>query len=810
MYYLNPDCLSEEALSDRRGYCGVKIERMRAGPFFQSDPILLTLAADQRFGALNPDLDAVWQLSLNPNGPLFLETSFGLLVERFRVFPVFLVNNKAIAEISAFLSPPRVDQIFSNYASISCAPSEGLQARCEYWAAESASLLARITLTNTSEAPLNLGLQSTADLCPREGTLGMRAATFGYQPFLAGTSGRLIIALAQAGDSQPVNSPYPALQKVVELAPGQSFSTYVRCCAGFEQKSLEKKVFEAHPEKWDAEIARLSLRHQADLLRVTTPQADWDAVFLSAQNQAFQLLARGENETAPISYLEHRSPEQSYAQRPNGKDSSAVLKPPLNALPLYQLCQVLLPAQAQAAASIFTQRMTTLPDCSRLPVNARKVLPFPCLCSNALKIFLQSRDREILASVYERLRQYTLAWFDEAHDLDQDGLPEWLTVAQTGWENHPSFNFLNPHRLYTWITSVENLGLCQLMLRELDALEQIARVLDDDRTVSIANALNLRLSTSLERIRTDLPDASCWDRDTHLSTPECMYYEGPFAEIPKPLKLDPPSRVNVKLIFCAYVNKPGCLALRGTGLDGELLEEHIDAGEILRLPDCLALTSSAVFANLESLSAPDLDERTWIQLYACDLTLKDIGWYLGWQAPPPAEESLERDQNLEESPFASYPFGLPEVVEEKAAQLSTQVVNPAWNTFILEHLIQSGAKKEASELFANLMRGAASVLSKEHTFYEAWKSTDALPAGRHGAAAGLVPLQAFLELAGIRVLAPDKVQITGEYPFDWPLIVRYQGLEIVREGKNSAITMPDGTVFHHFGSQPKTFQGERA
>jgi len=265
----------------------------------------------------------------------------------------------------------------------------------------------------------------------------------------------------------------------------------------------------------------------------------------------------------------------------------------------------------------------------------------------------------------------------------------------------------------------------------------------------------------------------------------------------------------MKIIFSAFINKPGFLSLLGTGMNGEFQEERVEAGEILRLPDCLALTSSRVFARLESISAPDLDERTWTQLYTSDLTLRDVGWFLGWQAPTQPESGQAEDQSPEQSVFDAYPFGLPDVLEENLAGPSNQVVNPVWNTLVLEHLIQSGAKKEARELFVSLMRGAAAVLKKEHAPFEAWRSAAALPAGRRGAAAGLIPIQAFLELAGIRIASPDKLQITGEYPFEWPLTVRYQGLEIVREGKNSTITMPDGTVFHHFGSQPKTFQSER-
>ncbi|MEL7646247.1 MAG: hypothetical protein AAGU04_08290 [Anaerolineaceae bacterium] len=782
---------------------------MSSGPFFNSDPILLTLAADQRFGALNPQLDAVWQLSLNPNGPIALETSFGLLVERFRIFPVFLVNNKTISEINAYLSPPRVDAISSNYVNLTCSPAEGVQARVEFWAAESDSLLMRFTLTNTGTAAQNLGIQSAADLCPREGSLGMNPTARNYQAYLLGSSGSFCVAVAHAEPAQAVTSPYPALQRGADLAPGESFAVLLRCCAGFDKTLLEKKLFQAYPENWDAQMARLSILQQADLLRVSTPYADWDAVILSAQNKAFQLLARTEGKPEALLYLDSRSPDNSYAQRADRKDPSALLQPPFEALSLYQLSQALLPIQAQTAAKLFSYKLVTLPDCSRLPVNAREVLPFPCLCANALSIFLQTGDRSFLSSVYARLRQYTLAWFNQEHDLDQDGLPEWLTFSQTGWHNHPSFNFLNTHGHFTWVTSVENLGLGCLLARELDALEQIARVLEDEETSAQTSALKQKLSARLEQIRGELPEASTWDRDTHLSTPHKLFFEGAFADIPRELVFEPPSRVNLKLILSAFTNKPGFLSLLGSGPDGMQLEERIEAGEILRLADSLALTSNQVFARLDSVRAPDLDEKTWTQLYAADLTLRDVGWYLGWPPTVYPENSQPDEQNEDENAFQAYPYGLPEIIAEPAGEHALQLVNPAWNTLVLEHLIQIGAKEQACALFTNLLRGAAGVLKKEHAQFEAWRSADNQPAGRRGAAAGLIPLQAFLDLAGVRVLAPDKVQITGEYPFAWPLTLRYQGLEITRDGKNSTITMPDGTVFHHFGSQAKTFQSAR-
>jgi hypothetical protein len=85
-----------------------------------------------------------------------------------------------------------------------------------------------------------LGVQSAADLCPREGSLGMNLAAQKYQAYLLGSSGSLSVAVAHAEAAQSVTSPYPALQRCAELAPGESLAVQLRCCAGFDKPSLEK------------------------------------------------------------------------------------------------------------------------------------------------------------------------------------------------------------------------------------------------------------------------------------------------------------------------------------------------------------------------------------------------------------------------------------------------------------------------------------------------------------------------------------------------------------------------------------------
>jgi hypothetical protein len=193
-----------------------------------------------------------------------------------------------------------------------------------------------------------------------------------------------------------------------------------------------------------------------------------------------------------------------------------------------------------------------------------------------------------------------------------------------------------------------------------------------------------------------------------------------------------------------------------------------------------------------------------------DLTLRDIGWYLAYTP----EEKSETPEHPEEatgeqsiglsgsspSEFSLYPSGLPNYEQKTQEAIKTGAVNPAWNSLVFEHLLEVGAKQEAAELFASLMRGAVQVLRKEHHLCEAYNSQDALPLGKSNCLTGLLPLQIFLELAGIKLSTPDRVQVAGEYPFPWRLSIRYRGLEVVREGKNTIVTLPDGSVHHHFGS----------
>ena len=789
---------------------------MLAGPFFQSDPIGLTLAADQRFGLLDPYIDAVWQANLNPNKPLALETSLCLQAKKFSLFPVFLINRQPIWLINDFFSQPRVDEIFSNYARFTCTPAAGFQARLEVWAQTSTTLLCRLSLHNLTESKAMLGIQAAAELFPLEGSAGMAPAMLQYQPYLSGKTGNLYLSLAASGQAAPVYSPFSALQCEGKVAPQEVLTFTWRWSAALDEETSVKRAFQPFPENWDAAIANLRLSQRAEILEISTPNADWDAVFLTCQNAAQQALIRTEADPEQLNFYPNRSPDYSYMQNLTASKRNMPLEPNIPALALAQLCQALIPLHPFEAAAVFLAQLPLLSDPPMVPGLGRKVLPFPCLAQLAVRIYAQTGDLEFLTEIFPHIQETCLAWFDPSLDFDQDGLPEWAVLAQTGWNDHPTFNIFNPEHLATRIATIESFALGKMLVEELDALQKIARIVGDQVTLEHASALQAKLTSQLEAMHTQFPEASCWDRDSHQLTSQAVLFEGSIAELEhQSLHLAQAARINVKLLIGLTAPKPTQVHLLGKSPDGKPIEETIPSAALSRLGEFLFFTTEHVYQQIERISFPELNDQTWLRIYVADLTLRDIGWYLAY-TPEEKLKSLELTKGAkdgfnpdEEDPpqsiFASNLYGLPNYEQKTQEAIKTGAVNPAWNSLVLRHLLEVGAKPEAAELFTSLMRGAVQVLRQEHHLCEAYSSQNALPLGKSNCLTGLLPLQIFLELAGIKLLAPDRVQVAGEYPFPWRLNLRYRGVEVVREGKNTIVTLPDGSERHHFGSQPRMF-----
>jgi len=767
---------------------------MPFGPFFSTDPLNLTLAADHAF---LPDLDSpdiVWQMDLEPSQPLSLQTSLGLQAQSLRIFPFVGRNMHFYQNLNEFLTSPRIDSLCGSYAKLNLSPDQNTQAFFEFWAREPYALSGRITLRNTGTDNAELSARVAGLLVPLNGGQGLTITKLDYKTYLRGQSGELTVALLMDGMPKPVISPHQALEISKLLQPGEEFSAVWRCSVAFSPAQSQERALKAFPVNWDAEIARLEVADQARTVEIETPLHDWNLVIKALQDQANLLIRQPDLNQQGLTFFDKRNTHSPVGKAQDfrflslNSDGSSILE-------IRQFVRTLLPAQVQTAVDLVGSILKNLQS------QAKSVPPFPQLAALVWDVHSYHQQPSFLAECLPVLAEQTLRWFSPENDRDQDGLPEWPNPDFARLTDLINFDVWQEGSLPTRISTTESLGLAILLAEELETLQRMTRVLGDEDIADQIDPYQKQLLAALARFRAEQPDVSFIDRDTHRVHSLQKIIE---VQLPQPkwesVALTVPARLNIQLKQSAAIAKPGDFQVVGADSRGEVLRETIDSSMILWLPSCFHITTRNVFSRFDRLEGLDLTKGS-VQVYTSDLQITDISQQLGWEGQAGDQEppAWAAPQDFR------YRFGLP--ADLNPTKTEGGRVNIGWNCLLIEHFNRIGEKKLAFDLLSRLMLGFSTVLKREHALMEGFTSESGFGLGIRNSIRGLLPPLLLLEVAGIQIINEQKVSISGENPFPWPLIVRFRGLEVRREGKNTTIQFPNGTLAHHFGSSSKLFTG---
>ena len=765
---------------------------MPSGPYFTTDPISLTLAADHAFATDLESPDIVWQLELEPAQPLSLQTSLGLQAQSFRIFP-FITRNKHIYQnLNEYFSTPRIDSLNSSYAKLNLSPDPETQASFEFWAREPYAISGRVTLRNTSTENAELSARVAGLLVPLEGGQGMSITKLDYKTYLRGQSGELTVALVMEGMPKPVISPNQALEISQVLQPGEEFSVLWRCSLAFSPTQSQERALKAFPANWQAEVARLEVADQARALEIETPLHDWNLVFKAMQDQANLLVKKPEDPEQGLPFFDRRNTHSPVgkAYEPRfwslNSDQSSILE-------IRQLLRTLLPAQTQLAVDLIRSILKN-PQHKNAP-------PFPQLAALVWDVHTYHQQPSFLAECLPLLAEQTLRWFSPQHDRDQDGLPEWPNPDHARLSELINFDVWREESLPTRLSSTESLGLAILLSDELETLQRMTRVLGNEQLSAQIRPYQERLGAAIARFRSEQPGASFIDRDTHRVLPSQKVIE---VQLPDPnwqsVQLAAPARLNILLKHHAYC-MPEDFQVVGADIFGQELRETITSSNMIWLTYGFHITTESVFSRFDRLQDLELTKGS-VQVYTSDLEITDISQQLGWEGQAGEEElpAWAAPQDFR------YCFGLP--TDLNPAKTDGGGVNIGWNCLLIEHLNRIGEKKLAFDLLSRLIMGFTGMLKREHALMEGFTSDSGSCMGKRNGVRGLLPPLLLLEVAGIQIVNEQKVSISGENPCPWPLIVRFRGLEVRRDGKNTTIQFPDGTLAHHFGSSGKLFTGK--
>ena len=776
---------------------------MRDWSLSPGDPLALTLAADFRLCDPNYVNDQIWELEIGGGPPaLALRTTFGLRARIMRIFPRFNLEGQAVTDPSGFSRPVCLRRFYPNFLLLEFSPVSGLDVIAEYWVPDSHTVAGRFTLTNRCSQPLLVLLEVCGQLAPLDGRQALAHEAMQSVNVLSGRTSDLAPLLFLTGGPLPGPGPYPSLSVNLAMLPNDSRSlTWVQTALTDPSESFElARRTAARP--WEAELARIERINAAQTVEITTGDPDWDAALALSQKSAFSLFF-GPGQSLPCpSFVLARQPDHGYSPRGDGMDYSPLWngQPPLEAGYIASL----LPGAAQLTAGLVRNFLAThskggvLDWKPGLGGQRGRWLAAPLLASLSWHSYLRTLDLDFLREIQPRLQAFLQCWFNEPHDRDLDGFPEWDHPLQTGLEDNPAFTVWQTGGQGGEISAAESPALSAMLAREALSLAHIAEELEQPFE---RERLELR-SAELRHLTEQSWDASAVlyhnrDRVTHRCQAGKL-----LAKQRGPGKLAPgksfelPMRLLVRVTWKGHaIRRPeiSLLGLTGEPSSSECLERtDFQWGAGLAVA-----TSRQLYSRLEEVEISGLEPRDQVSIHIMDFTHEDISLFLPlWAGIPSAQRAQDLvNRTLFAANRFGRPFGIPAcapAVPDPTMDSTCQAVHLPWNALIGEALLTYGMREEAAQLTARLMSAVIQNLKNQRAFFKAYHAETGAGIGERNALQGLAPLGLFLDVLGVEIQSQQRLTLSGKNPFPWPVTVKYRGLTVTRQADQTVVIFPDG------------------
>jgi len=768
------------------------------------DPGGFILAADARCISTDYVNDQIWNLHLERNEPpsLTLRTTYGLRAPSFRLFPRFIEGDTTVNDPSRFNSPPVVKQFYPNFVRVAFSPFMGIDVEAEYWVPDSHAIAGRVQITNSRLSTRQIRFEWAALLRPSSDGKPMIVSEMEAATILVGQTGNIFPVLFMTGGPEASAGPYPALSIDMDLAPGGT-RQFIWAHAGLiDIESSFRLAKEIVMRDWDSELARLDILN-GRLLEIGTGNKDWDSALALAQKSALGMFI-GPTELLPNrSFVFSRQPDQGFSPRGDGNDYTHMWNGQ-SVMEADFLISLILPSVPDLAKDVFENFLLTQTQKGYidwkpgLGGQRGRMLATPLLANSAWRIYQATEDRSFLEKVFPQLVSFVQTWFTPEQDRDGDGIPEWIHTLQSGYEDNPAFS-----QWYAWsqgvdITKTESPALCAFLYHELQLLLLMAQELAITGPILALEALADNLKSAVEASWDPQSDIyRYWDRESHLNThgDPLGTHQGP-GEISIHLSFNQPVRLLFHVKSADDRQRQVNIFIHGMGASGSHRVESISESDFQWYLGRGNVTSKRVYQEVEHIQIEGLSSEDQVTVRVVDLTLQDQTLLLPLWAGIPDQNRAEIlvNHTIKDETRFWHAHGIPAFVHHHTDNDidACHNIHIPWNNLIGEGLVKYGYLEEAVTLFSRLMAAIVENLKKNQAFFQHYHSQTGKGIGELHALSGLPPLGLFLKILGVNILSSKRVFLKGHNPFPWPVTVKFRGLTILRESKQTKITFPGG------------------
>jgi len=781
---------------------------MRQLTFHPNGPKSFILAQDGAFSPFQPENDQVWELNLQGTDelPFCLQTTYGLRATLMRIFPSVIIENRRYCNQGKFHSPPTVMCYTPDSLRITCSPIPALNMEMDIFLPQIDILVGSIKITNSIKKRLNLTLELAAVLVPMGEGVPTRPAQKGINQIIVGQTGDLCPILFMTGGPSAVTNPYPALSESIRLNPNQTETwNWALATKSDEETSLNaaRKVIAS---EWKKTSHRHIMRHASQTIDIQTGQPDWDAAFRLSQTITMtHLISEHQGSTF---FLRTRLPDQ-FPHPPSEQTNLDNL----TTLEAVHLAEVLLPSRTHLIKRVIENFIHRC-DTGSLPSRRNAfdfIEPFPecpILAHLVLGNYQQDGDKRFLSTVFNDLCRLTEAWCRQVDSPSSHPILCWQDPEQLQLNTGLfAFDIWEKSGKGLDIQYVESPALISMLYQEAEAIERIAGILHETTHQSRFNERKELLKERLEETWQDhLNRFGYLDCQSHLNHTWVSLYQGVIQEEQKiDQTFKTPQRLAIHLHAADEHTRVCLLEINGKDAQGVLIKEKYKPLDIHWALNTAHITTENLYAAVDSLTIKGMKSNDYLHIETADYAQGDITCLLPIWSGGASKQCLDAMVESHLDPEnARNTFGIPETWhEERELPGSLPLyVNVLWNTLIIRGLLREGYGEEAAALFSTLMSTIMRGLRDFQGFFPYYDSKTGKPVGKRNAIAGLAPIRLFLDIAGIRLFSPDRVAIWGCSPFPSPIKVQWQGLSLRREGVQTQITFPDGTVHQTDSEEP--------
>lgn len=763
----------------------------------------MTLASDFRFCTPAYTDDHIWEVTLGGGEPsaLSLRTSFGLRARSMRIFPCFTNKGQVVTDPLEFAAPPRLRRFSSNFLQLNYAPFTGIEVISEYWVPSSQTVAGRLTITNHTVEPASLRLELCGQLVPLDGR-GLAPSLVQSANVLTGQTGDLVPVIFLTGGPHPGPGPHVSLSIDLNLVSGARRQlTWAQAALKSLPDSFElARKTAARP--WDAERAKIEMLNAAQTVDIETGDPDWDAAFAFTQQAAFQVFFGGNDQLPHPSFVQSRQPDQGYSARGDGSDYPYLWS---GQLPLesYFLANQL-PGAPEIAAGLARNFLAVQADdgfidCKPGLAGQRgRWLAAPLLASLVAYASRHLEEESLIGDAFPRLQAFYRHWFDDRHDRDADGFPEWDHPLQSGYEDQPTFNLWQPSGQGADITTVEAPALAAMLHRDLCLLASMATTCapaEKDQIALLCSGLRNRVEECWD------PDTASYhyrDRDTHQRPAGKLMvkHRGP-GKITAEKSLPHPVRLLVRIEYKGNIPAKPDIKLRGKH-GRKAQSEQLKREDFTWGLGMAVATTRKLFSSLVDVHVDGLGKRDLLVVRVMDFSCEDHTLFTPlWAEIPDPDRAQELvNRTLLAPDRFGRPFGIPACSTScgREAETACQSVYMPWNHLVGEGLLAYGMRKEAAQLTARLMSAVIQSLKKQLAFYRAYHAGTGTGIGERNSVQGLAPLGLFLQTLGVDILSPTRVQLNGLNPFPWMVTVKYRGMRVICHHDRTEVVFKDGQL----------------